>query len=77
MMRQRDDYGQLGPAMKALPNDRWRAFVEFYIAQTFTNKNRENYGAQAAAARQAGFGKPNSTARVLAHLGWSICATKE
>lgn len=68
----KDDWGELGPAMRALPNDRWRAFVEFYIAQTFTNKNRDNYGAQAAAARAAGFGKPKTTPRAMAHIAWRL-----
>lgn len=29
-----DDWGQLGEAMKALPNDRWRAFVRALVADT-------------------------------------------
>jgi hypothetical protein len=68
----KEDLGQLGPAMKALPNDRWRAFVEFYVLETLTNKHRENYGAQANAARKAGFGKPKTTPRAMAHMAWRL-----
>lgn len=68
----RDDVGQLGPAMRALPNDRWRAFVEFYVLETCTNKHKDNYGAQANAARKAGFGKPKTTPRAMAHIAWRL-----
>lgn len=52
--RRREDLGQPGPAMRALPNDRWRLFVETFLWETFTNGNKNNFGAQAAAARKAG-----------------------
>jgi len=48
------DWGELGPAMRALPNDRWRAFVEFYLLETTANGAKNNYGAQANAARKQG-----------------------
>ena len=50
---QQDDtsWGELGPAMKALPNDRWRAFVRALVTDT------KGYGAITRAARAAGFGK--------------------
>ena len=64
--RRREDLGQPGPAMRALPNDRWRLFVETYLWETFTNGNKNNYGAQAAAARKAGFG---STEEQADHAG--------
>jgi hypothetical protein len=67
-----EDLGQLGPAMRALPNDRWRAFVQAYLVETYTNKNKDNYGAQASAARQAGFGNPKTTPRAMAHIAWRI-----
>ena len=51
----REEWGELGPAMRALPNNRWRAFVEFYLLE------KPGYGAQANAARRAGFGAPKST----------------
>jgi hypothetical protein len=70
--RQREDLGQPGPAMRALPNDRWRLFVESYLWETFTNGNKDNYGAQAAAARKAGFGSPRSKPIALAHIGWRL-----
>src|SRR5262245_16783557 len=49
------DWGQLGPAMRALPSDRWRAFVEYYLLE------KPGYGAQTAAARRAGFGTSRTT----------------
>jgi hypothetical protein len=58
----RDDWGQLGPAMKALPNERWRTFVEFYLLE------KPGYGAQVNAARRAGFGKPKSTPLNMARI---------
>jgi hypothetical protein len=57
-----EDWGQLGPAMRALPSNKWRAFVEFYLLE------EPGYGAQASAARLAGFGKPNSSPLVLAQV---------
>jgi hypothetical protein len=70
--RRREDLGQPGPAMRALPNNRWRLFVESYLWETFTNGNKDNYGAQAAAARKAGFGTPKSTPLTLAQRGWRL-----
>jgi hypothetical protein len=70
--RRREDLGQPGPAMRALPNDRWRLFVETYLWETFHNGNKDNYGAQAAAARKAGFGTPRSKPITLAHIGWRL-----
>ena len=45
--RRKQDWGQLGPAMKALPNDQWRAFAEHYVTE------KPGHGALAAAARKA------------------------
>ena len=70
--RRREDLGQPGPAMRALPNDRWRLFVETYLWETFHNGNKNNFGAQAAAARKAGFGTPKSKPITLAHIGWRL-----
>ena len=67
MTAARKDWGELGPAMRALPNARWRAFVEFYVLGTA--KGGPN---ASAAARAAGFGKPNSTALRMAHLAWKL-----
>jgi hypothetical protein len=66
------EWGELGPAMRALPNDRWRAFVEFYLLKTCANGSKNNYGAQANAARKAGFGAPKTTSRAMAHIGWRL-----
>jgi hypothetical protein len=58
----RDEWGELGPAMKALPNDRWRLFVEFYLLENIGR------GAQTAAARRAGFGTPNTKPAYMARI---------
>src|SRR5438270_94546 len=58
----KETWGELGPAMKALPNDRWRAFVEFYILE------KPGHGAQVAAARRAGFGAPKTTPLNMARI---------
>ena len=66
-MTARDEtWGELGPAMKALPNDRWRMFVELYLLE------KPGHGAQTRAARRAGFGhpstKPVNMARIASRL---------
>jgi hypothetical protein len=66
MTARRKDWGELGPAMKALPNAKWRAFVEFYLLE---NPGR---GSQANAARRAGFGSPRSKPIDMAHIGWRL-----
>jgi hypothetical protein len=71
-LARKDDGGQLGPAMRALPNDRWRAFVEFYLLDTCTNGHKNNYGAMAGAARKAGFGNPKTKPRAMAHIAWRL-----
>ena len=70
--RRREDLGQPGPAMRALPNNRWRLFVETYLWETFNNPNKNNHGAQAAAARKAGFGGPRTKPITLAQIGWKL-----
>jgi hypothetical protein len=70
--QRKDDWGELGAAMRALPNDRWRAFAEFYVLDTITNSHKNNYGPQARAARKAGFGGPNTKPRALALMGWRL-----
>jgi len=61
-----------GPAMLALANNRHRLFVEIYLHLTFSNANRNNFGAQAQAARRAGFGGPRTPATTYAQLGWKL-----
>jgi hypothetical protein len=56
-----ENWGQLGPCMRALPSNQWRAFVEFYLLE------EPGHGAQAAAARKAGFGRKSSPPSSLAH----------
>jgi hypothetical protein len=60
-------WGDLGPAMKALPNDQWRAFVEFYVMA-----DKPGRGSQTAAARKAGFGKPNSKPATMARISYRL-----
>ena len=56
------NWGELGPAMRALPSDRWRAFVEHLVLQ----------GSQADAARKAGFGSSRSRALTMAKIGYRL-----
>jgi hypothetical protein len=72
LARRDESWGELGPAMKALPNNRWRAFAEFYVLDTYTNSHKNNYGPQASAARKAGFGGPKTKPKTLAHIGWEL-----
>lgn len=58
--------------MKSLPNDRWRAFVEFYLLETCSNDAKNNHGSQAAAARKAGFGNPDTDPHGFAHIAWRL-----
>jgi hypothetical protein len=67
-----EDWGQLGPAVRALPNDRQRAFLQFYLWETFNNKRKNNYGAIADAARAAGYGNPNTTAKNMGNIGGQL-----
>jgi hypothetical protein len=62
LARRKQDWGELGPAMKALPNAKWRAFVEFYLLE------KPGYGAQVAAARRAGFGNARTTPLNMARI---------
>jgi phage terminase small subunit len=57
-----DQWGELSDEMRALPNNKWRGFVEYFLLQ------EPGYGAATAAARSAGFGKPTSSALVLAQI---------
>jgi hypothetical protein len=68
----KDDWGEPGPAMRALANDRHRLFVELYLIETFGNGNKKNYGAQARAARKAGFGGQKTRATTYAQIGWKL-----
>jgi phage terminase small subunit len=57
-----EDWGQLGPAMRALPNNKHRAFVEFYLLE------KPGHGAQTNAARRAGFGHAKTTPLNMARI---------
>lgn len=61
----REDWGQLGPAMRALPNEAWRTFCHELVT------GPGGHGKYAAAARAAGLGK-DSTPANLAKLAWKI-----
>jgi hypothetical protein len=64
--RREEVLGEYGPAMRALPNHRWRAFVEFYLLE---NPGR---GAQTNAARRAGFGNARTSPLNMAHIAWRL-----
>jgi hypothetical protein len=64
----REPEAEYGPAMKSLPNARWRAFVEFYLMEKPSRAGM--FSNAAAAARRAGFGTPKSSTRAMAHIGW-------
>jgi hypothetical protein len=63
--RRTQDWGQLGDAMRALPNDQWRAYVYHLVTQ------KPGHGALTRACRAAGFGK-NSNPTNLAKLAWRM-----
>jgi hypothetical protein len=52
----KQEWGELGPAMQALPNDRWRDFVRHYVT------GKPGHGASVRAYRLAGFGKKSKPA---------------
>lgn len=60
--REAETWGELGPAMRALPNNRWRAFVEFYLLEP------PGHGAQTNAVRRAGFGHARTTPLNMARI---------
>jgi hypothetical protein len=60
-----DDWGQLGPAMRALPNNEWRLFCYALVT------GPGGYGKYTAAARAAGLGK-NSTPSNLGKFAWQL-----
>jgi len=59
------DWGQLGPAMRALPNDQWRTFCHELVT------GKPGHGRYARAARAAGFGK-DSTPENVAKIAWRM-----
>ena len=65
LARRKEDWGRDGPAVQALPNQRWRDFVYHYVTQP------PGHGALTNAARLAGFGK-SSTPTILAKIAWQL-----
>jgi hypothetical protein len=61
----KQDWGQLGPAMRALPNEAWRSACHSLVT------GPGGHGKYAAAARAAGLGKGSTPANV-AKLAWKI-----
>jgi hypothetical protein len=61
----KEDWGQLGPCMKTLPNDQWRAFAEAYATK------KPGHGMLVEAAREAGFGV-GSTPEIQAKIAWRL-----
>jgi hypothetical protein len=66
------DWGQLGPAMRALPNSQWREFVHAFVTCPLKPSRSGNvYGRHVYAARKANFGK-GSTPANLGKLAWKM-----
>jgi hypothetical protein len=61
----REDWGELGPAMRSLPNDQWRAFCHELVT------GAPGHGRYARAARAAGMGK-SSTPANMAKIAWRM-----
>jgi hypothetical protein len=61
-----ETWGELGPAMRALPNDRWRAFVMAYVT------GKPGLGAITRAAKLAGFGGKGGTSEHLRKQAWAL-----
>jgi len=61
------DWGQLGPAMRGLPNDQWRAFCHALV----TDRGASSRAVYVRAARAAGFGK-DSTPAIQGKHAWQI-----
>jgi hypothetical protein len=59
-------WGELGPAMRKLPNDKWRAFVVAYVT------GKPGLGAITRAARLAGFGGKGGTSVHLRKQAWQL-----
>src|SRR3974390_28779 len=66
LTRKENNGGEYGPAMRALPSDRWRAFVDFFLLE------KPGRGAQTAAARRAGFGTPNTRPVNMARTAYRL-----
>jgi hypothetical protein len=62
------DWPQLGEHMRALPNNKWRNFVEFLLLE------KPGYGAQVNAARRAGFGNARTTPLNMARIASRLMA---
>ena len=65
MNAETETWGELGPAMRALPNERWRNFVRHLVADP-------KHGAITRAARAAGWGKSNTKAQTLSKQAWAM-----
>jgi hypothetical protein len=70
MIARREPEPEMGPAMRALPSNRWRTFVSHYLmlppsrVGVFSN--------QAEAARRAGFGTARSHVNTMARIGYRL-----
>ena len=60
--RHQKTFGELSPALRALPNSQWRDFVQFYLLE------KPGHGAQTRAARRAGFGTADTTPLNMARI---------
>jgi hypothetical protein len=68
--RRQETYGEMGPAMRALPNARWRSFVEFYLMLPPSRTGA--FSNQAEAARRAGFGTARTSNTNIARIGYRL-----
>jgi hypothetical protein len=68
--RKQETFGEMGPAMRALPFARWRSFVEYYLL--LPPSRTGVFSNAAGAARRAGFGSPRSTNEYMARIGYRL-----
>jgi hypothetical protein len=61
------DLKRLGPAMRALPSDQWRAAC---VARFYVKAGR--WGGNAAACRAAGFGRADGTSTCMKQIAYAI-----
>jgi len=62
----KEDWGELGPAMRALSSDKRRAFVCAYLLEP------PGRCAQINAARKAGYGTPRTKPGHMANIAWRL-----
>jgi hypothetical protein len=66
----REPEPEMGPAMRALPSNRWRTFVSHYLM--LPPSRTGVFSNQAEAARRAGFGTARSHVNTMARIGYRL-----